>query len=186
MQCRLALGLALGLFRLGCDRNRLRLGLDGRLAALAAINNRSTRARRSGGTFGRAGRHACDRHARLARRPGVHRLHRVAVSCFTPSACTSPMSTARAYFVAVSCFTPSASTLPSTAPPVSRSLLQNARVRILAARSNDAARSSTTPVSTAYFVSRSRALRLRLAHASVHRSAIRVGGVHRYAWHCTE
>ena len=71
-------------------------------------------------------------------------------------------------------------------PPVSRSLLQNARVRILAARSNDAARSSTTPVSTAYFVSRSRALRLRLAHASVHRSAIRVGGVHRYAWHCTE
>jgi hypothetical protein len=70
--------------------------------------------------------------------------------------------------------------------PVSRSLLQNARVRILAARSNDAARSSTTPVSTAYFVSRSRALRLRLAHASVHRSAIRVGGVHRYAWHCTE
>ena len=27
--------------------------------------------------------------------PGVHRVHRVAVSCFTPSACTSPMSCSR-------------------------------------------------------------------------------------------
>ena len=99
---------------------------------------------RSGETFGRHARAISPSAARSS--PGVHRLHHVAALCFTPSACTSPMSTARA----------SACTSPSSAPPPLRD-----RCKMLDAI-NDAAR-STTPVSTASFVSRFRALRLRLA-----------------------
>ena len=168
--------------------SRLRLGLDGRLAALAAINK----------VLAALGRETLGRHVRVIR----------AACLRSPSAARSTPPVSIAYIVLRSralrlrlalrrCPPLALTSLRSRVlrlrlavchrhPPVSRSLLQNARVRILAARSNDAARSSTTPVSTAYFVSRSRALRLRLAHASVHRSAIRVGGVHRYAWHCTE
>jgi len=149
MQCRLALGLALGLFRLGCDRNRPSLvlhafGLDSTDASLRSPRSTMS-SHRSGETFGRDIRARCSGGTsprRLARRPVYHRLHRVAVSCFTPLACTSPMmSTARAYFVAVSCFTPSA----CTSRPRDRDRCKNAR------RVNDVARS--IPVSTASFVS---------------------------------
>ena len=125
--------------------------------------------RRSGGTLGRS-----PSAARSS--PGVHRLHHVAALCFTPSACTSPMSTARA----------SACTSPSSAPPPLRD-----RCKMLDAI-NDAAR-STTPVSTASFVSRFRALRLRLAlrrcpplarascrGAAAGRPVDDIGGVHRH------
>ena len=60
---------------------------------------------RSGETFGRHARAISPSAARAS--SGVHRLHHPAALCFTPSACTSPMSTARA----------SACTSPSSAPP---------------------------------------------------------------------